>query len=47
MEVFNFGFYGRELRGEEFKYIPEQRVVVKRKTLTSLPTTDSIININN
>jgi len=46
MELFNSGFYGRELHGEDFKYTPEQRVAVRRKILTSLPTFESIMKVN-
>lgn len=46
MEVFNSGFYARELRGEDFKYTEEQKIEVKKRILTTLPTTDSVINVN-
>lgn len=46
MEVFNSDFYERELHDEDFKYTPEQKVIEKRKILTSLPTSDSIMKAN-
>lgn len=42
MESFNSGFYAQELKGEDFKYTPRQKVAVKRKILNSLPTVDLI-----
>lgn len=42
MEWINTGFYGRELKGQEFKYTPEQRVAVKKKIFNSLPKSANI-----
>lgn len=47
MEAFYSGFHARELHGEDFKYTLKQKVAIKRKILTSLPTVDSIIKVNN
>lgn len=45
MEVMNSAFYSRELHGEDFKYTPQQKVAVRRKILSTLPTSDLIIRV--
>ena len=45
MEMFNTGFYGRELKGEVFKYTPEQQEYVKRRILSNLPNVEAITNL--
>ena len=46
MEARNSGFYSRELQGEDFKYSPKQKSIVKRKIFKSLPTVDLIVKAN-
>lgn len=43
MEMINSGFYGRELKGKDFKYTFNQRKIVKRKILSTLPKTEQLI----
>lgn len=45
MELIYSGFYGRELKGEDFKYTLEQKKNIKRRILSNLPNVDTIASL--
>lgn len=45
MESFNSGFFGRQLKGKDFKYTLEEKKNIERKILSKLPNVDTIASL--